>query len=729
MLSAGMARELRWVVAIAGVLAAAGYVAWLAALPAPDPSGAVGFAAPVDSGLGMPAVAATTPAARRAADASAFASFGEDGEPIRDPIRAGLCLLVRDPVGAPQARVPITVKWRKGPDSCGRDAGTTDADGAFPTTVAEPTQIEGVELEHDAQGHLEYHGEFFATAEDARRVLVVVPAFAPLLVMVIDPQGVPHAGATVVAFSDVSQPPRAHVVTPERRQGTTDGAGRCVLSLPLGSAEVLATSADAAAPEHVVASLDASGGSATIVVIPHAQRTAVTVAVTAPPGAELTLQAASAEPPPRRPDWPGRGGRVAYREFGIERRSAREFVVLAEPVAWDLQVLGTGCAGTVMRVAAGQRAVAVELQAAPPATTPKAVVVVTLVDATGKPVRGDVAVHGPEDPVYGRSQTTDDAGRLVLELEPGRRVCLRGRRPGCAPAIVGPFDLDASIREVRIELPLAMSLAGVVLDEQGALAPATVLLQRPSGALQQLGAGVRPFLNGVQPNSVLQTGAEARFHFDDCQSGDHELWAYPTAGGWPGRVRARPGDAVCIVLGRGLEDLVLVTATVREATTRAPLAGASVDCAEAQIVWGIPTDGAGSCRFVAPAGALQVRALARDHAVARVDVAAARPGRLALEVLLAPSPVLFLRVVDRSGQPLAGVAVQVLDAARQPIELLDPEGNSRGKVEVCDRVGEANVRGAPAGALTLRLACGDELREFAVAAGAGRLERVDLRWQ
>jgi hypothetical protein len=181
-----------------------------------------------------------------------------------------------------------------------------------------------------------------------------------------------------------------------------------------------------------------------------------------------------------------------------------------------------------------------------------------------------------------------------------------------------------------------------------------------------------------------------------------------------------PGVPATVVLGEGLAGLAYVQVTVRDAVTRVPLPDVDVSCGGDLGRWGTITDEAGRCAFVAEPGELRIRARRAGYVVQHAPPRSVGEGPAAIEVLLSPSPLLFVRVLDGDGRPVAGAEVSVLGPGGEPIDLIDKEGHYDGWLQRTNQAGRADLRGAPAGALRLRIEHGGFTHELDVPAAMGR---------
>ncbi|MBL8730544.1 MAG: carboxypeptidase regulatory-like domain-containing protein [Planctomycetes bacterium] len=707
---------------------------WRDGVPSPTPgSGAVHLPTPpvVEPAAAPAPPTAAAPSDRQVATAAPlFTSFDEDGEPIADPVRDGLVLWVCSTRGVPAVEVPVTAHWRKGFGLYGRDVGRTDARGRFATTVAEVEQFEGIEVQEPNLGVLEYPDELLPTAEDPRTVQLVVPELAPLRVRVVDGRGGPVAGAGLVATGGGHSPiPRQHLLRGKVREVTADAAGAAEMLLPLGSYEITAAAADCTLPQSVLAEVGAAGGSATVVLLRDAHRIDVTVHVTTPPGPVALVKVdAFTRSVPDRAGMPGRGGEGIYRELFVDRQGEPTFVVRADGLAWRCVAKSEGCDPGVVDVPAGRTEVQVSLaSAASKAPATKARLVVTVLDPEGNPTYADVRVHETPDLVHGSDRSTGNGGRLVLELEPEGRVCVSASRSGFARCVAGPFELSPGEQQVELRLLRPQAIAGRVVDAAGNEVEATVCLRRPAGALRGLTADAPAILEDGPTQDHLGTLPDGVFSFRDCGPGEHELVAFPADGRLPARRRAFPGETVTLVLGEGLADLAVVSGTVRDATTLAPVADAEL-WSPLAFALSVRSNAEGRFQFATRPGALQLRVSRRGYAVFTTPPRIVTTAPLVLDVALPPSPLRFLRVLDTAGRPVPDAEVAVFDAEGEPIDLLDEDGCYDGTSRSADAAGRVDLRGAPGGSLRVRIRIGDRQQVFAVPATGGLQAAFDLRW-
>ncbi len=658
----------------------------------------------------------------------AFTSFDEAGERIAEPVRDGIVLWVCSTHGVPAADEPVTVHWRKGFGLYGKDVGRTDARGRLPTTVAEVEQFEGIEVADPKLGTLGYWGDLLPTAEDPRTVQLVVPDLATLRVRVVDGRGGPIPGGQVKATGGgVSALPRQHLLGGAPREASTDDGGGAQLVVAQGSYEVTAAAPDCILPQSVWADVGAAGGDATVVLLRDEHRIDVTVHVTPPPGHTAAVNVvAFTRSVLDRAGLPGRGGEGIYRELFVDRQGGRTFVVRADGLPWRCVVKSQGCADAVVDVPAGRTEVQVAL-AAGMAAPPKARLVVTVFDPEGNPTFADVQVYTTPDLDRGSESGTQEQGRLVLELEPQVRVCIGARRHGFASAMAGPIELHAGEQAVALRLLPSLVVSGRVVDAAGNGLPAHVVLHRPAGALRGLAEGL-PEILGEAPTADGLDIVDGNFEFRDCGPGEHEVWVFPDGGELPAKKRVLPGAPITVVPGEGLTGLHVVLGIVRDAVTQAPVEGVQLNVATAVTYRSPRSDAGGHFRFVAPPGELQIRAVRRGYAVYMSPPSVVGDGPLVVDILLPPSPLRFLRVLDAAGRPVIDGEVAVLGAAGEPIDLLDEDGYYDGTSQSTDPAGRVDLRGAPGGRLRVRVTRGERQQVFEVPATGGLDAAFELRW-
>lgn len=703
-------------------------VRWVPAAVAERPSADAGDLATMPAAQTAAAAAAPSPVRTEPDPASAasapFLSFDEEGRVIAAPVRDGLVLWLSSPRGAPGADLEVTAHWRKGFGLYGKDVGRTDARGRFATTVAEIEQFEGIEVQEPKLGALEYWDPLLPTAEDPRTVQLVVPELAPLRVRLVDERGDPVADAKVTSTGGGrGAVPRQHLLRGPEREIVADAQGRAELLVPIGSYELSAAADGCVLPQPIWAEVGAGGGDVALVLLRDLHRVPVTVQVEAPPGHAAPIQiAAFSHAVADRGTLPGVGGEGIHRQLTVQRQGVRSFVVLAHPLAWQCVASSQGCANASVEVGPGQTQIRIVLVRAEPKPA-TAQLVVNVLLPNGEPSFADVRVHHTPDLVHG-SDRTAHGGRLVLELEPGARVCVSANRYGFARCVVGPFDLAAGERDVTLRLLEAQTITGRVVDRAGRGLAAQVVLHRPAGALRGLADGVPEILEDAPTGDGLGV-TDGEFGFRDCGPGEHEVWVFPREG-LPARKRVLPGVPVTVVAGEGLEGMQMVTGIVRDAVTHAPVEDVELKVGGGFVHWHPRSDADGRFRFVGRPGELKVRAVRRGYAVHDLPPRTIADGPVELEILLPPSPVRFLRVLDARGRALPGAKVVVLDGTGEAIDLLDQHGSHDGASQTTNGAGRVDLRGAPGGALRVEVTVGERLQVFDVPAHGGIDTAFDL---
>jgi len=675
-----------------------------------------------------PAADERTTAVQPAVEPS-FLSTDDEGQTIENPVRDGLVVRVRTAAGAPCAALPVTAAWRKGFGLYGTDRGRTDANGCFPTTVARPELFEAFEVEVAGFGELGYGGDVLPAADDPNAVDLVVPDTGSLRVRVVDETGaaVPDAKLEVKSGAPLDRP-RQHVVSvTEPAQAVTGADGRAVLTVLHGSHVVAATADGCTSPETVRALVGPSGGDATIVVLRIENRIEIPVEVTTPPGVGAPKVVGwSKAVPPRPAGLPGRSLPTDdIRNYRVDPFANGRFVVHAEDVDWQCAASADGCTTQSIAVPRGQRRVTFTLVPAPP-PPPKARLLVTVLGVGGSPAIADVRVHETPDYVYG-SDTGTNRGRAEIVCEPGKRVCVSARAYRTPWTVSEPIDLTPGDHDITLQLLPSQSVTGRVVDAQGNGVLTRVALYRPSGPLRGLAPDVPEIATSCASGDTLGGLQDGRFWFHDCGPGEHVVWAFPE-NRWPAKKRVVPGTDVTIVVGEGLDDLALIEGVVRDETTLAPLAFVVVDSVAGVGGGQRVTDAEGRFRIAARPGDVAISMRRAGYVFHTVTTPNVTRGPRTIDLRLPRSPVLFLRVRDAAGAPIDDAEVGVLGGDGEPIELLDQHGSRGDTSERTNSVGRVDLRGAPAGALKVRVERGKESRDFDVPATAGRDDVFELRW-
>lgn len=521
--------------------------------------------------------------------------------------------------------------------------------------------------------------------------------------------------------------PRQHVLSPsEPLEGLTGKDGKAAITVCHGSHVVSVSAAGCTSPETVRAIVGPAGGDATVVVLRIENRIDIPVSVTTPAGAGAPKVAAwSKAGPPRAPDLPGRSVPTDdRRSFRVDTFTRGRVSVAAEDVVRECGASAEGCATQVVTVPRGQRSVSIALVPAPP-PPPVARLIVTVLAIDGSPAIADIRVHETPDYVYG-SDTPTERGRAVLVREPGQRVCVSARAYRVPWTVSEPIDLTPGDHEVTLQLQAALTVSGRVVDAQGNGVPPRVELCRPAGPLRRLAPNVPEILEDVPTSDTRGGLIDGSFVFEGCGPGEHVVWAFPE-NGWPAKKRVVPGTPATIVVGEGTDDLALIEGVVDD-TTLAPLAGVVIDSLSGVGGWQRETDAQGRFRIAVRPGDVAISMRLAGYVFHTVTTPNVTRGPRMLDLRLPRSPVLFVRVVDASGQPIDDAEVSVLDTNGEPIRLLDQQGSYGDSSESTNSVGRVDLRGAPAGALKVRVERGDAKRDFDVPASAGRDGVFDVRW-
>lgn len=260
---------------------------------------------------------------------------------------------------------------------------------------------------------------------------------------------------------------------------------------------------------------------------------------------------------------------------------------------------------------------------------------------------------------------TDAQGRFSLLGVPQGRVTVLAVHPGHGPGAAPPLELaDGDTREVVVSLTTPATLVGRVVDELGnAMDGARVLLYDP---------------RGLSERRVLRAGEGGRFRVTGLAVGEVRVAASEPGHLSQQRVvtlRASEDTEVELRLVRG-NTVIEGLCTDAEGT---PVAGARLTLSstnppmEPRVG---QSDAVGHFRFESlPEGTYTVRAEADGQVpltLAGVD------GSDALELQFSAGASLDGRVVDESGAPVAGAAVELRRAAHPPrLTRADPEGRFR----------------------------------------------------
>lgn len=680
-----------------------------------------------------PAMAvATTPHERTVAEApvdpGAFVSTDADGNVIADPVRDGITMVVRESNGAPCANMKLVVSWAAREPFTRIDRGCTDAAGMFPTTVRDVSQLGLVHLSHPTFGDLFGESPLLPLASSPQQVLLVVPAFATLRVCLQKTDGTPAPAEGVDGKHLASEsPPRENVLAGlYHAKAVTDEKGLADLLLPVGICRLWLGTSETRRGYCVWVDVPTNGGELSLVVLRDDPGTPVDVEVELPPGIDtrVELRAVTDVVPVLPSSTLIRSASGFETSFVVQKLSEHRFVATVDAAPWRLQAEADGCAALTMPVPAGRREVRVVLQRAAPMA--RLVGVVLDVDGKPMPAAGVYVFHKP-DLGHGDLHRADLEGRFAIELSVGGRVCVGAmgdKNP--ARAMVGPIELTAGDHKIELRQRSPLVVRGRVVDAEGKLAHATLYLHRPSGLLRGLATDVPEIQTEAAPWDWMETGEAGQFWFEDLGPGEHELWAFPKSGGWPARRRITPGEDVVLRLGEGIDGMVKLHVVVIDATSGKPMPEAVVE-----IAGGVFVPSAGkhdTVDFLVRPGVAHVSARARDHVFRMQKAELGAAGDAFLELVLAASPIRFVRVVDELGLPVHDAELPGWTAGGEAMPLLDSTGDELA-FDSTDWNGRANLRGLPAGPVKLRVRVGEQKQDYEMPADGGIDTVFEIVWR
>jgi hypothetical protein len=183
-----------------------------------------------------------------------------------------------------------------------------------------------------------------------------------------------------------------------------------------------------------------------------------------------------------------------------------------------------------------------------------------------------------------------------------------------------------------------------------------------------------------------------------------------------------PGTDVTLQSGQGLDGLCLLSVTVVDDATGAPLPGCDVKSLGT-------TDARGMLRAaLPPQDGLTLECWVKEHVVTPSGPYRLAPGPQSIALRIAPSAPVFVRVVDGAGAPVHDANLFALDDHGEQCPLMDRYGNFNGMNARLNLAGRTVLRGLPAGAMRLRVERGEARHEVDLAAGAGRNAVFEVRW-
>jgi hypothetical protein len=271
---------------------------------------------------------------------------------------------------------------------------------------------------------------------------------------------------------------------------------------------------------------------------------------------------------------------------------------------------------------------------------------------------------------------------------------------GTARAGSGPIDLRAP-KPVKLTVPPSARFEGKVVDADGTAVDAHVSLHVPWRFMD--GCNRSGFVPTILPGHYYRTLDGGTFSFSGSDSGQCLIWAVPVDAGLPpGRVAVRPGEAIVVVLGHGLQQSVHAVGAVAEMRTGRALQDVDIEVVRAQGMPAIGTlegrsrpDGTFELRGIAP-GRFHLRFSRKGYAFHRTAMAVHEAGELPLNVELLAARLVRVQVVDPSGLGLRDLYVEVRDAAGRIVELQDEGGRWQADAVATDGNGRADLRGVPA---------------------------------
>lgn len=263
--------------------------------------------------------------------------------------------------------------------------------------------------------------------------------------------------------------------------------------------------------------------------------------------------------------------------------------------------------------------------------------------------------------------------------------------------------------ELTLTLDLGWTLAGRVVDPDGHPVAGAVVRIRGDRLVERDGRPVATWEASLARDRAV-SGCDGRFRFDSLYLGGFDLTAeHPDHPAWRAEAHARSGDeAVRLELGAFPEGPLVLAGHVRDARTRQPV--------ESFTAWvrrprgggraaGLPAEfrdreGAFRLTHLEP-GDLELAFEAPGYARKVVTMQRYGTGEHAFGVWLWPDTELRLRLVDRSGRPIAGARLAFADSAGLPLQLAAGVG-ARLSHLLTTETGEAVASGLPATTVRLR---------------------------
>lgn len=340
----------------------------------------------------------------------------------------------------------------------------------------------------------------------------------------------------------------------------------------------------------------------------------------------------------------------------------------------------------------------------------------------GRPLPAHLTLHAfTDDGTTTQSASSDEHGRFVLGgLPESGRAELDVTSPGHALHVLHPLGLDGRDPALRLVLEPELTLAGRVVDAQGAaLGGAPVRLQGDR-VLDLPGEAAVPTWESRVGLDETWTDAEGRFRFGQLYAGRFTLRAtHPLDAALTATLQAEAGaEDLRLVLDPESSAGLTLHGTVTDALTGRPVTSFRVTPlrAEAQGLSGstwVLEDAAGAYRIAhLEPGEWLVRASAQGYATWSAPLQAYAAGERRLDIALLPERRVRLRVLDAARRPLRA-SVEFHDGGPLPLELADNAWRRVTQLRA-DARGELLAAGLPAARLTARVRHAGRVQDFAL---------------
>jgi Carboxypeptidase regulatory-like domain len=345
----------------------------------------------------------------------------------------------------------------------------------------------------------------------------------------------------------------------------------------------------------------------------------------------------------------------------------------------------------------------------------------TVVDPSGNPVARAEVLFIPSGP----STQSQIDGSFVLEevkqdwLNPPE---IAAWAPGFAPNYLTIPKLEADLEPVLISLLPAVSIAGTLLDEEGAPIPKAIVRLSGEREYQSRSTLAETLLNAFQepessrPINIALTNEAGRFQFDSISAGTYACsyhgkkdFYYAPISQALARIEVESGNTDVILQVGKFEEQVVLRGTVRDALTGQALPSAEITvmrdmgALNSGIAF-LDVEANGSFEFQGlDSGKYALSLTAPGYAPSSTEMIEYETGEYSFELSLHPARDLALTVLDPEGNPAPGIQVYAINPEGKSL-MMALGGGGRSSRAVTDDHGQVILSGLPATLITVQVA-------------------------